>query len=245
MQNKKNTVQFNSIESSGIYMNEEGMFEKKILHYCYLVSDNQERRCTLTNKDVDYLENVEIEMSYNKYNNNINIKNERLNYIPFFILNIKNADTEKNIIFNCNFLEHNILYYLRNILKEFGENYNIFCSFSNNYGKDINIKKSFFSGLWETKGIINIKNLNSFKYENIMSSFSMTAAKNIILPENLNKNDFTDIDINNNNFANKLHYFAKAVNRDINNICEEFYKFSNGIINNKKIRDFEKYLRII
>ena len=226
-------------------MNEEGMFEKKILHDCYLVSDNQEKRSTLINKDIDYLENVEIEMSYNKYNNNINIKNERLNYIPFFILNIKNADTEKNIIFNCNRLNNNITNYLNDILKEFGENYNIFCLGSNNYGEDINIKKSFFSGLWETKGIINIKNLNSFKYENIMSSFNMTAAKNIILPNNLDTNDFKDIIMNNNIFSNKLYYFAKAVNRDINDICEEFYKFSNGIINNKKIRDFEKYPRII
>ena len=133
--------------------------------------------------------------------------------------------------------------YNKNIRKK---EFNIYCLFSNNYGEDIYIKRGFFSGLYKTK-LIDIKNLNSFKYKNIMSSFNITAAKNIILPENLNKNDFTDIDIdmNNNEFSYDFYYFAKAFNRDINDICEEFYKFSNGIINKKMIEDFEKHLRII
>lgn len=185
----------------------------------------------------------------NEYNIKTRLKNN--NKFPYFHLLFKYKNGhEENYIFDIEKINKLDITSLPTIFEEkYNKNirekeFNIYCSFSNNYGKDINIKKGFFSGLYKTK-LIDIKNLNSFKYKNIMSSFSMTAAKNIILPENLNKNDFTDIDINNNNFANKLHYFAKAVNRDINNICEEFYKFSNGIINNKKIRDFEKYLRII
>lgn len=114
--NKSKEVQFNSIKSLGTYMNEEGTYEKKILHNCYLVYEIKKNECTLINEN--YLEDVEIEMFYNKSNNNINIKNERLNNVPFFILNIKIANKEKNIIFNCNSLNYTIPHYLTNILKE-------------------------------------------------------------------------------------------------------------------------------
>ena len=124
------------------------------------------------------------------------------------------------------------------------KNYDIFCLGSNNKDKNIIIRKDFFRGLDEAKGIINIKNLNSLKYENIMSSFNMTKFKNIILPNNLKTNDFTNIDsMNNNEFSNKFYYIARTCNLDINKVCEEYYKFSKGVINEDNIKNFEEHLK--
>ena len=144
-----------------------------------------------------------------------------------------------------NYLKKHLGRHVENIRNE---KFNIYCRFCNNHGeKDINIKKSFFSGLWNTT-LIDIKKLNCFKYENIMSSFNMTTAKSIFLPENLNNIiNFNEININNNLFANELYYFVKKYNISIDEVCKYFYNFSKGeinskTINDKTINDFEEYL---
>ena len=81
-----------------------------------------------------------------------------------------------------------------------------------------------------------------------MSSFNMTTAKSIFLPENLNNIiNFNEININNNLFANELYYFVKKYNISIDEVCKYFYNFSKGeinskTINDKTINDFEEYL---
>lgn len=209
------------------------------------------KNCYLAGEKLSRIGNVVVNNA--KINNGYNIKTrlKKNNKFPYFhlIFKYKNGYEENYIIDIEKINELKYIGLATIFEKEYNKyirekEFNIYCLFSNNYGEDTNIKRGFFSGLWKTK-LIDIKNLNSFKYVNIMSSFNTTAAKNIILPENLKTNDFTDIDINTNNFSYKLHYFAKVFNRDINDICEEFYKFSNGFINKKMIRDFEKYLRTI
>ena len=206
------------------------------------------KNCYLAGEKLSKIGNIFLNKSNNnKYNIRTHLKKN--NKFPYFHLLFRyDTGYEENYIIDIEEINKLKIDSLSAIFeKNYNDNikeknFNIYCLFSNNNGKDINIKRNFFNVLYKTS-IIDIKNLNSFKYENIMSSFNMTAAKNIILPNNLKTNDFTDIDMNSNDFAYKFYYFAKTYKLDKDEVCEEYYKYSNGIISNEMIENFEKHLK--